>query len=202
MTLGGPLLLSGVFAGAVHVVSGPDHLAAVLPLTARARRPALEAGAAWGLGHGLGVLALIAAGQLLRDAIDVGAVAGMAEFAVGLLLVFMGARTLRLARHASLDAARDRGHGHLARNALGFGLLHGVAGTTHLLAALPGAVADPAVSAWYGATYLVGAVLMMALAAGVVGRILVRTGHYAAVLRGTGIVAILVGVVWIAVSAA
>ena len=199
--LGAPLLLSGVFAGGVHVVSGPDHLAAVLPLTLRARRPALEAGAAWGLGHGLGVLVLIAAGQLLRDAIDIDAVAGMAEFAVGLLLVFMGVRTLRHARRASVEPAADHAHTHLARNALGFGVLHGVAGTTHLLAALPGALADPAISAWYGAAYLMGAVLMMALAAGVVGRILVRTGQYAAVLRGTGIVAILVGVVWIAVSA-
>ena len=49
---------SGLLAGSLHVVTGADHLAALLPLAVGQRRGAWVLGARWGIGHSLGVLAI------------------------------------------------------------------------------------------------------------------------------------------------
>jgi hypothetical protein len=46
-------LLTGLFAGALHVLAGPDHLVALAPIAADKPRRALSLGLRWGLGHGL-----------------------------------------------------------------------------------------------------------------------------------------------------
>ncbi len=88
--------LSGFFAGVAHVASGPDHLAAVAPLAIGKRRSLSAAlvGASWGLGHGLGVAAVGAAGQLLKGAFGLGAVTSWAEVLVGIFLIGLGAWTI------------------------------------------------------------------------------------------------------------
>jgi len=48
-------ILTGLLAGGVHVLSGPDHLAAVAPLAVQ-DRSAWRSGLRWGLGHSSGVL--------------------------------------------------------------------------------------------------------------------------------------------------
>ena len=52
------VVTSGVVAGALHVVAGPDHLAAVAPLAADGRRRLWRSGLLWGLGHTGGVVAV------------------------------------------------------------------------------------------------------------------------------------------------
>ena len=49
--------LAGLTAGLIHVLSGPDHLAAVAPL-ANDRSRAWRTGFLWGLGHSGGVFAV------------------------------------------------------------------------------------------------------------------------------------------------
>ena len=51
-------ILTGFVAGAVHVVSGADHLVAMAPTAFRKPRLALKSGLAWGVGHSAGVLLL------------------------------------------------------------------------------------------------------------------------------------------------
>ena len=51
-------VLAGLAAGLVHVLSGPDHLAAVAPLAADADRSQWRAGLQWGLGHTAGVMVI------------------------------------------------------------------------------------------------------------------------------------------------
>mgnify|MGYP001325937977 CR=1 FL=1 len=71
--------LSAALAGAVHVLSGPDHMAAVAPLAMAGRERSWLAGWTWGLGHASGVVVVAALAVLLRDlgselvAIDSGA---------------------------------------------------------------------------------------------------------------------------------
>jgi hypothetical protein len=62
-------LLSGVVAGLIHVVSGPDHLAAVAPLALSSRTRAWREGWRWGLGHTSGVLVVALAALALREAL-------------------------------------------------------------------------------------------------------------------------------------
>ena len=52
------LIFTGLSAGALHVVSGPDHLAVVAPLVAENPSKGFQLGFRWGLGHGLGVVIL------------------------------------------------------------------------------------------------------------------------------------------------
>ena len=56
--LGGKMLLvvtTGLIAGALHVLAGPDHLAAIAPIAIKSRAKGASVGASWGWGHGLGV---------------------------------------------------------------------------------------------------------------------------------------------------
>ena len=67
-------ILSGLAAGAAHVVTGPDHLAALAPIAVQDPGRAARLGLRWGLGHGLGVVVLGVIGMFARTWIDVGAV--------------------------------------------------------------------------------------------------------------------------------
>jgi len=52
--------LAGILAGLLHVFTGPDHLAALAPLSLQAKRRAWAVGFRWGLGHSSGVLVVAA----------------------------------------------------------------------------------------------------------------------------------------------
>jgi len=44
-------LLAGTLASMLHVISGPDHLAAVTPLVIETKSKAWKIGLSWGLGY-------------------------------------------------------------------------------------------------------------------------------------------------------
>ena len=82
--------LTGFIAGLIHVLSGPDHLAALAPFTVDRPRRALFVGVHWALGHSCGV-GLIALGSLLlREIIPVHLVSSYSERIVGILLIGIG----------------------------------------------------------------------------------------------------------------
>ena len=59
---------AGLAAGCLHTLSGPDHLAALTPLTiGRTQSAAALMGALWGFGHSIGQLLLGLAMLLLKD---------------------------------------------------------------------------------------------------------------------------------------
>lgn len=217
------VLLGAMSAGAVHVVSGPDHLAAVLPLAVRDRAAAARTGAMWGLGHGLGVVVLGGLGQLLRGRVELDGVSGLAELAVGVLLVVLGVRTMLGARGLVVHShAHPHEHTHLhvhledptvgqedhplrgahaghSHSALGFGLLHGVAGGGHLFGALPSLALGPASAALYLAGYVAAAVgVMTAFAAG--AGALVPPARLRLATTLCGALAVGVGVAWVGAS--
>ena len=64
-------VLTGFAAGAVHVVSGADHMVAMAPASIRKPRVALIDGLAWGIGHSAGVLILSILGILAKDFINI-----------------------------------------------------------------------------------------------------------------------------------
>ncbi len=165
----------GALAGAVHVVSGPDHLAAVAPLAVRQRGSAWIAGLYWGIGHSTGVWLLALLAILFRAWLPVDAVSSWSERLVGIVLIAIGLWSLRAGlrrgmpsfdhvhdgyRHTHVDLpgapvpphAHDAGHRH-GHPALGVGALHGLAGTSHLIGVLP-ALVLPTVAA--ATTYVIG----------------------------------------------
>lgn len=219
-----PLLaLGAVTASAVHVLTGPDHLAAVLPFAVADRRRAFGVGASWGLGHGLGVLALGLVGQALQARVNLDALSGAAELVVGALLVVLGLRTLRQSRlvvvHGHGHAHDDVGHGHLhvhigdatvdlpehpvvgahtrhRHSAFGFGILHGAAGGGHLLGALPAMALPMADAAVYLGAYGLTALVTMGAFAASAGA-LVREAQLSRALAVAGALSVVVGVMWV-----
>src|SRR6187431_1224168 len=63
------VIAAAFVAGLVHVLTGPDHLAAVAPLAAADRGRGWFAGWTWGLGHASGVVTVAMLAVLLRDAL-------------------------------------------------------------------------------------------------------------------------------------
>lgn len=148
--------LAGLAAGATHALSGPDHVAAVLPLAAEAPTRATRLGLTWALGHGLGTVVLASVVLLMRAQLDLHGLGATMEVLVGLVLVATGAVGLYRAFRPPTTK-----HEHHTAMALGIGGMHGLAGGAHVLVALS-ALALPLTDAalWIG-TFVLGAALAM-----------------------------------------
>lgn len=213
------IILSGLIAGAAHVVAGPDHLAAVAPIAATDPKRAVRLGLQWGLGHGLGALALGLIGVFARDAVNIEAFSAWAEFLVGPMLICVGAWGLYQARGVTLhvhnhehDGTEHR-HAHVhapgaheasthtehSHAVLWVGALHGAAGTGHLLAVVPALSLQRAEAVVYLLAYFVAAVGSMGLFGALVGSV-ARSARPAAltwIMRTTATAAIVIGFVWL-----
>ena len=177
--------LAGLVAGIAHAVSGPDHLAAVAPLTLSGRRRGWRVGVQWGLGHALSVLVVGFFALVTREALPWDLISSVSERLVGFLLIGLGIWGIRQAfksrlhshshQHESVshehvhahsstaDPARARSHAH-GHSAFGIGALHGLAGGSHVLAAVAAlAFSSTSQAIVYLAAYAVGTVTAMTL---------------------------------------
>jgi hypothetical protein len=185
--------LAGLTAGLIHVLSGPDHLAAVAPL-AGGRGKAWRAGFLWGLGHSGGVLAVALAALALRGALPLDALSSWSERIVGVVLVGIGLWGFTRALGGPIHT-----HVHV-RTAAAVGVLHGIAGSSHFLGVLP-ALALPSAAASFGylAGFALGTVAGMtgfASGLGVLGGPDDSPRHRRWLLSASSALAIVVGLVW------
>ena len=220
-------VLTGVIAGAVHVLTGPDHLTAVAPLAVRRPQRAWLPGVRWGFGHSAGVALVGLLSLWLRDLISVEWLSAWGERLVGVMLFGIGLWALRRALKDSLhthehehDGQRHvhihtHHHGHRPERsgvhrhthaAFGIGTLHGLAGSSHCLGVLP-ALAFPTTT--QAVTYLVafggGTVAAMAMFSWgmgwMAGRFATRgLNIYRGLMGGCAIAAMGVGCFWLATS--
>jgi ABC-type nickel/cobalt efflux system permease component RcnA len=220
--------LAGALAGLVHVLSGPDHLAAIAPMASHQRRAPWAAGALWGLGHSSGVLVVGLLALWLREWLPVEAVSSWSERTVGVVLIGIGLWGLHraLRRHVHIHphshgvVQHEHAHVHAAaqareadqRAAVGHththaaflvGVLHGLAGSSHLIGVLP-ALALPGLLASIGylGGYGAGTVIGMTLFAGAIGWITARAraSHVDAprwLLSACSTLALIVGAAWL-----
>lgn len=138
---------AGLAAGLLHVLAGPDHLAAVAPLAADERRPQWRVGLQWGLGHTAGVLLIGLLLLVFRQTLAIDAISAYSERVVGLALLAIGLWGLRRAR-------QPHAHSHTGAGvSFGMGTLHGLAGSSHFFGVLP-ALALPTQTA--AVSYLTG----------------------------------------------
>jgi len=211
--------VTGALAGLFHVLSGPDHLAAVAPIAVADRHRGWIAGWTWGVGHASGVVVVAVIAILLRDVLPpIDLISAWGERIVGGALIAVGLWALRRsarvtpAAHVHGAAAHDHLHvqagpgwlrrlGHVHASFC-LGVLHGVAGSSHFFGVLP-ALALPTRGAalTYIAAFGVGTVAAMTLFAAAAGLAGVRTRHNAAAQRAmmmaAALVAIVVGGVWL-----
>lgn len=79
-------ITGGVFAGSLHAIAGPDHLAALIPRCCGLPwYRAVRVGAVWGLGHGVSATLLGMAGYLFKRGVRLTGVLGGGEGSFDLL---------------------------------------------------------------------------------------------------------------------
>jgi hypothetical protein len=211
-------LLTGALAGFVHVLAGPDHLAAVGPLAIADRERGWLAGWTWGFGHASGVVVVAALAVALRDLLPpIETISAWSERIVGVALIGIGFWALRrsagVAPHVHVHGATTHDHLHVqagpgwvrrighAHASFCLGVLHGVAGTSHFVGVLP-ALALPTQSAAmaYIGAFGAGTVVAMTAFAAAAGRVGARAHHprtYRAVMTSAALVAMVVGGWWL-----
>ena len=210
-------VLTGFAAGAVHVVSGADHMVAMAPSAIQKPRLALMDGLGWGVGHSMGVLILSLLGILAKDFINIELMSSYAEFLVGISLLAVGLLAIRTSfrlnihmhehmhgevkphKHFhfhSLGKKIHRSHKHAAT---GLGVLHGFAGASHLVAIIP-ALALPLVGAiMYLFAYLIGSIFAMGCVVLGISFAVNKANKmfYPFLMRSIGGLSIITGVFWI-----
>ena len=160
-------LVTGIIASMAHVITGPDHLAAVTPLAIDSRKKSWIIGLSWGIGHTTGMLIIGGLFILVKGLLPVERISANSEVIVGIMLIAIGlwaiwrilkrksphqhvhphAHTqpkflVHIHRHSHHDH-EDHFHEHKknyrqnAGTALLVGIVHGFSGFSHLLAVLP-----------------------------------------------------------------
>lgn len=159
-------LFIGILAAIIHVLSGPDHLAAVGPIAIKEKNKSWLVGIAWGLGHisGMSIIGILF--YYFRDFIPIELISNHSETIVGIILVGIGIWVFyRLAfpqksEHSHIHVHKNtdgiiyahyhphehfqsESHEHLhaskpsAYAVFGIGTVHGFAGISHLISLLP-----------------------------------------------------------------
>ena len=196
------LIFTGLSAGMLHVVSGPDHLAVVAPLVAENPSKGFQLGLRWGLGHGLGVVILGLLGMLIKERIDVEAWSTMAEVLVGWLLVAVGLWSIW--KNRSSDTTAPTEHRHHPDNGVvfGVGLFHGMAGSGHLFGVLPSLLLSRVEAAIYLGMYFISAIVAMMGFAWILSKVVSLMGTLRSWTLLTAVASIIVGLYWILVETA
>lgn len=211
--------ITGALAGLFHVLSGPDHLAAVAPLAVARRHRGWLAGWTWGIGHASGVVAVAALAVLLRDTLPpLEAISAWSERLVGAALIAVGLWALRRSArvqpaphvhgalshdHVHVQAGplwvRRLGHAHAS---FCLGVLHGIAGSSHFFGVLPAlALPTRAAALTYVGAFGVGTVVAMTAFSAMVGYAGRGARHvpgaHRTMMAAAALIAIVVGGVWL-----
>jgi len=175
------VILTGIVAGFVHVVSGADHLIAMAPAAINNPQKALKNSFSWGLGHSSGVLLLAFLAIFIKDITPLNKFSSIAEFLVGISLLIVGVFALKNSfqlsihshshkhkngiahRHFHFHFKEQKNNNKLSHALTGLGLLHGIAGGSHFLAVLPALALPLTSSCFYLISYLIGSLISMNL---------------------------------------
>lgn len=146
----------------IHVISGPDHLAAVTPLVIESKKRAWKIGLSWGLGHIVGMLLIGILFLLFKDFFPLEKVSQYSEQLVGIVLIAIGVSSFyqifndkrkhkyphihseeKPYIHVHHQSNETHHHSHKTKinqnvySYFGIGFLHGLAGIAHFILLLP-----------------------------------------------------------------
>ena len=210
-------IVTGFAAGAIHVIGGADHIVSMAPTAMRKPKHALRDGLAWGLGHSTGVLLLSTIAILAKDLVNIEKMSSFAEFIVGIMLLIVGTLAIRSAlgvnihmhhhkhgneshhKHVHFHLFGRKFHGRHTHAATGLGVVHGLAGGSHLLAVIPALALPPLGALAYMWAYLIGSISAMGVAVLGISFASGRAGkRFSPVLMGsTGGLSIVTGFFWL-----
>lgn len=125
-------LIYGAGSGALHALTGPDHVLSLGPLALRRPHDSLRVGLHWGVGHAFGTLLLALPALLLAELIDLERLAEHGTRIAGVALMATAVLSL-----LSLLRAHGRASSLESRSPLVVGVVHGLTGAASLLLVLP-----------------------------------------------------------------
>jgi len=192
--------IAALIASILHVITGPDHLAAVTPFAIESKKRAWKIGLFWGIGHLLGMLLIGVLFLIFRELIPVEKISEYSEQLVGAVLIFIGVwsfyKLFKLEKtHKHLhvhtenspvihkhehDHSHEHSHHHVHKEpikqnnlaSLSVGFLHGLAGIAHFLLFIPVASFNSKMdSVLYLMGFAFGIVIAMTVFALVIGKI-------------------------------
>mmetsp|Transcript_18261 Transcript_18261/g.18330 ORF Transcript_18261/g.18330 Transcript_18261/m.18330 type:complete len:303 (-) Transcript_18261:105-1013(-) len=183
-----PIIYGGLLSGGLHAVTGPDHLAALIPPSVGQRWWfGMKIGAVWGLGHGisatlLGLGAYLLKGRMSTKIKFLSKMSTVADTVVGLSLIAIGLVGIKEVydaekeRDDELEAEEDLGAPKTELAIFANGLLHGFSwdGAPSLAPALAMTSLRSALS--FFLSYCIGTITVMSLVAAGVGEGTVRLG--------------------------
>jgi hypothetical protein len=125
-------MLFGASSGALHAVTGPDHVLSLGPMAIGSRRSPWRLGARWGVGHAVGTLLLCAPVLWLAQHARLPFLASVGDRLAGVALLGTAIVSfIQVRRQAAVD---EDGVG---RNAVVVGFIHGLTGAASLLLIVP-----------------------------------------------------------------
>ncbi|UOB17110.1 sulfite exporter TauE/SafE family protein [Abyssalbus ytuae] len=159
-------LFAGILASILHVITGPDHLAAVIPFAIKSNRKGWKIGLLWGTGHLIGMLFIGLLFLFFKELIPVENISHYSEKLVGIILIGIGAWVFykifieKKTGHKHLhfhpdnnpvihshphDHSHGNHHNHTHEKnlkqsgmaSLSIGIIHGLAGIAHFILFLP-----------------------------------------------------------------
>ena len=189
---------AGLLASTIHVLAGPDHLAAVTPLAIESKKRSWSVGAFWGIGHLIGMLLIGGIFTIFKEFIPVEKISSHSEQLVGIVLIGIGIWAIwrifyhdhnhkhphyhedeeafihvHNHDHTSTDIHTHKHSEKVKRariTALSIGILHGLAGVSHFLLMLPTlSFGSTAESVFYLSGFGIGTVVAMTTFALVLG---------------------------------
>jgi hypothetical protein len=211
-------LVAGTLASLLHVLTGPDHLAAVTPFVIESEKKAWKIGLAWGLGHIVGMASIGFLFLVFKDLIPVERISNYSEQLVGIVLIGIGI----WAFYRIFSGKKPHHHVHIHRmirpvdnsqsNVLqqsdyasfSVGVLHGLAGIAHFLLFFPVlGFKNQIDSILYVIGSCLGILIAMTAFAFVIGKLttLFKNENDPVFLNGirliSGLIALIIGVYWL-----
>ncbi|MCA0132286.1 urease accessory protein UreH domain-containing protein [Winogradskyella alexanderae] len=193
-------LVAGILASALHVITGPDHLAAVAPFVIESKKKAWKIGLSWSIGHIVGMVSIGLLFFLFKNLIPIEKISNYSEQLVGLVLVGIGVWALykifwKNTNHKHLHIHTENvpiihSHKHIHKSeknhdhrhtkdmkqsyfaSFSIGLLHGFAGVAHFILFIPVLGFDNQLdSILYVVGSCIGIILAMTAFAFVIGKV-------------------------------
>jgi hypothetical protein len=124
-------VLYGASSGALHAISGPDHVLSLGPLALNRPHRSFRVGLTWGAGHSFGTLLLALPVLLGARFVHLPTLAGFGDRLAGFALIAMAAWSLWSAHSEVATGPAD------ARSPLLVGAIHGATGAGGLLLVVP-----------------------------------------------------------------
>lgn len=218
------IFLTGLAAGSVHVLTGPDHLAAIAPLSIEGKKSTWLIGFKWGLGHSGGVILIGLLAIIFRELIPIDLISTYSERIVGIVLIGIGLwgikkviyknihihehkhdgeKHIHIHSHDSLDMHNKTGAHNHSHAAFGIGLIHGFAGSAHFLGVLPALALPTRVEAiTYLLSFGLGTISAMVIFSIIVGSLSIKIASfgnkaYQGLLTTFSVAAIVLGGFWL-----